>query len=67
MHRQCAKDSAITGSSFGVDQVVAMEPMSWDGRTMLVELGVQLVRNAQFLCHYEDFAEWGGPRKRWAT
>lgn len=49
---------------FGVDQVVAMEPMSWDGRAMLVELGVQLVRNGQFLCHYEEFAEWADPRTR---
>ncbi len=49
-------------AEFEVDQVVAMEPMSWDGRAMLVELGVELVRNDQFLCHYDDFAEWASPR-----
>ena len=47
---------------FGVDRVVAMEPISWDGRAMLVEQGVELVRNDQFLCHYDDFADWAGPR-----
>jgi deoxyribodipyrimidine photolyase-related protein len=59
--RQGLRDHRL---EFGVDQIVAMEPMSWDGRAMLVELGVQLVRNEQFLCHYEDFAEWAAPRKR---
>lgn len=35
--RQGLRDHRL---EFGVDQVVAMEPMSWDGRAMLVELGV---------------------------
>jgi deoxyribodipyrimidine photolyase-related protein len=47
---------------FGVTQVVAMEPMSWDGRSMLVRLGVDIVDNNQFLCHYEEFAQWVGGR-----
>lgn len=47
---------------FGVDRVVAMEPMSWSGRRMLIDQGVDVVRNDQFLCHYEEFAEWVGDR-----
>ncbi len=46
-----------------VGKVVAMEPMSWDGRTMLVDAGVELVPNDQFLCDYESFADWVGDRK----
>jgi len=48
---------------FKVERVVAMEPMSWDGRRMLERLGVDLVPNDQFLCHYDDFAFWAGDRK----
>jgi deoxyribodipyrimidine photolyase-related protein len=48
---------------FKVERVVAMEPMSWDGRRMLERLGVDLVPNDQFLCHYDDFALWAGDRK----
>lgn len=43
--------------------VSAMEPMSWGGRAMLERLGVELVRSNQFLCHYDDFAEWAGARR----
>ncbi len=43
---------------FDVDHVVAMEPMSWDGRELLSELGVQTTANDQFLCHYDEFASW---------
>ena len=31
---------------------------------MLEDLGVQLVRNDLFLCHYEDFASWAAGRKK---
>ncbi|MFW2380790.1 MAG: cryptochrome/photolyase family protein, partial [Acidimicrobiales bacterium] len=48
---------------FGVERVSAMEPMSWDGRRMLEQLGVDIVPNDQFLCHYEDFASWAAERK----
>ena len=41
-----------------VERVVAMEPMNRTGRAMLEQAGVSLVRNDQFLCHYEDFADW---------
>lgn len=48
---------------FDVDQVIAMEPMSADGRVMLERQGVSLVANNQFTCHYDDFAEWADGRK----
>jgi len=48
---------------FDVDEVIAMEPMSWDGRTLLDDLGVSAVRNDQFLCHYDEFATWAEGRK----
>ena len=41
-----------------------MEPTSWDGRLELERLGVELVRNDLFLCHYDDFASWAAGRKR---
>ena len=48
---------------FDVDRVIAMEPMSWDGRAMLEHLGVDIDRNDQFTCHYDDFASWANGRK----
>ncbi len=45
-------------------RVFAMEPMSWDGTSMLERLDIEVVRNEQFLCHYDDFADWASPRKR---
>ncbi|MBK6502757.1 cryptochrome/photolyase family protein [Candidatus Neomicrothrix sp.] len=45
-----------------VSTVIAMEPMSWDGRAMLSGADVELVPNGQFLCHYDDFAAWVGDR-----
>ncbi len=47
---------------YDVGRVVAMEPMSWDGRGLLDRLGVELVRNDQFTCHYDDFATWAAAR-----
>ncbi len=38
--------------------VIAMEPMSWQARPILQRLGVDLVPNAQFSCHEDDFAHW---------
>ena len=43
---------------FDVSHVIAMEPMNWNGKEILENLDIELVRNNQFLCHYEDFAEW---------
>ncbi len=48
---------------FDVERVVAMEPMSWDGRAMLEGAGVDTTANTQFLCHYDEFAAWAEPRK----
>ncbi len=42
--------------------VTVMEPMSWSGRALLDRLDVELVRNDQFLCHYEEFALWAAGR-----
>ena len=49
---------------FGPRRVIAMEPTSWDGRVLLERLGVELVRNDLFLCHYDEFAGWAAGRKR---
>ncbi len=49
---------------FGAQRIIAMEPTSWDGRVLLERLGVELVRNDMFLCHYDEFAGWAADRKR---
>ncbi len=48
---------------FDVRRVIAMEPMSWDGRAMLSRLGVETVANNQFLCSHEEFAAWAADRR----
>jgi len=50
-------------AEFSPEGVVAMEPMSWDGRDLMASLGVQVTRNNQFLCHYDEFAHWAENRK----
>ena len=65
-HREAASLSAGLRAhcdEFGVERVFAMEPMSWDGLRMLERLGVTVVPNDQFLCHYEEFATWAADRK----
>ena len=47
---------------FEPDEVLATEPASWDGLEMLRDLDVTIVRSNQFLCHYEDFADWASGR-----
>ncbi|MEQ8716907.1 MAG: cryptochrome/photolyase family protein [Acidimicrobiales bacterium] len=47
---------------FSPDRVVAMEPMSWSGQTMLERLDVDIVGSNQFLCHRDDFAAWAAER-----
>ncbi len=49
--------------AFHVDEVVAMEPMSWAGRAMLESHGATLTKNNQFACHYDEFAEWTNGRR----
>lgn len=48
---------------FDPDEIVAMEPLSWDGSELMEELGVRVVRSNQMLCHRDDFATWAGSRK----
>ncbi len=50
-------------AQYNPERVVAMEPMSWDGRALLERLGVDIVSNNQFLCHYREFAAWAEGRK----
>lgn len=45
-----------------VGGVIAMDPMSWDGRRLLQRLDVELVPNDQFLYSAEDFATWAEDR-----
>ncbi len=47
---------------FEVQHVVAMEPMSFDGRRMLQRAGVESIPNEQFTCGYDEFAEWAEGR-----
>ncbi|MEL6892288.1 MAG: cryptochrome/photolyase family protein [Actinomycetota bacterium] len=49
---------------FGPTRVLATEPASWDGLELLRDLEVDVVRSDQFLCHYEDFAEWADGKQR---
>jgi deoxyribodipyrimidine photolyase-related protein len=44
-------------------RVVATEPASFDGVGLLDLLGVDTVRTNQFLCHYDEFAEWASDRR----
>ena len=50
--------------AYGPDDVVATEPASWDGLALQRDLGVTVVRSNQFLCHYDDFAEWADGRSQ---
>lgn len=45
------------------DEVLATEPASWDGLEMLRELDITVVRSNQFLCHYDEFADWADGKK----
>ncbi len=46
------------------DEVVAMEPASRTGTATLARLGVPMVLNDHFLCHWEEFATFTAGRKR---
>ena len=59
-----AEGLSLHCAQFEPDRVVAMEPMSYSMANQLPDLGVEVVRSNQFLCHYEDFAEWVQGRKR---
>ncbi len=42
--------------------VAMTEPNSWTMRRLVERLDVDLVRSNQFLCHYDDFADWAADR-----
>ena len=42
--------------------VSVAEPASWDGLALVRDLGCTVIRSTQFLCHYEDFAEFAAKR-----
>jgi deoxyribodipyrimidine photolyase-related protein len=46
------------------ERVLLMEPMSWSLLRATKSLDVELVRSNQFLCHYDEFAEWAQGRNR---
>ncbi len=50
-------------AEFNPESVTAMEPLNWDDHQALKDADVELVRNNQFYCHYEEFAEWAGGLK----
>ena len=48
---------------FAPSRVIAMAPMSWDGEQMLIDAGVEVVPNDQFMCHPAVFESWATDRK----
>jgi len=48
----------------GPDTVRAAEPASRSATVLLQSLGVELVGDDRFLCHYADFAAWADGRSR---
>lgn len=49
--------------AFDPDEVTAMGPMSRPGHRLLERLDVTIVKNNQFVTHYDDFAQWAEGRK----
>jgi deoxyribodipyrimidine photolyase-related protein len=45
-------------AEFAPSSVSVMEPASHAALTMLRQNNCEIVRSNQFLCHYEDFAQW---------
>lgn len=48
---------------FQPSQVVAMESANFAGNRLLIDLGVELIRSDQFLCHRDDFTTFASGRK----
>jgi deoxyribodipyrimidine photolyase-related protein len=46
------------------ESVRMTEPNSWGMRQRVDRLEVELVRSNQFLCHYDEFADWANGRTR---
>ncbi len=51
-------------AAFSPSELIATEPASWDGRALLGDLDVTVVRSNQFLCHYDEFAAWADGRRQ---
>ena len=51
-------------AEFAPTDVLATEPASWDGLALLRDLDVTIVHSNQFLCHYDEFAQWAKGRKQ---
>ena len=51
-------------ATFSPTAVRAMEPASLPGRRLLDALGVEVVDNDHFLCHWREFEGWAGERPR---
>lgn len=49
-------------SEYSPSEIVVMEPASWSGLQLVKELGCSVVRSTQFLCHYEEFADFAAKR-----
>ncbi len=49
---------------FGPDALAMTEPNSWSMRQFVDGLEIDLVRSNQFLCHYDEFAEWASGRNQ---
>ncbi len=65
-HRRAASfDAGVSAhvDEFDVDEVIAMEPMSWDARALFARLDVRSIGNDQFSCSYTEFASWAEDRK----
>jgi deoxyribodipyrimidine photolyase-related protein len=48
---------------FRPSRVIAMESANFAGNQLLIDLGVELVRSNQFLCHRDHFATFAAGRK----
>lgn len=48
---------------FNPSRVVAMESANFAGNQLLIDLGVEIIRSDQFLCHRNDFASFAAGRK----
>ena len=48
---------------FMPEEIILMEPMNWNGNKIAERFDLKIIKNNQFLCHYEDFADWVSDRK----
>lgn len=55
-------------AEYEVEEVIVMEPMSWDVTELVTRLRhggrVETIPNEQFFCHYSEFETWAEQRKR---